>query len=206
MDKKEQKEKIIGLGKLVAQASKLYADCLQSPDDFSTKIQQILTLETEGDTLQSQLDDHFANEKNIPYLALDRANLVRRLDDVLDTLAVSARTLEAFKSGMSDKFQADVKPIADCCVSMGSSLSLGVETIYSSFTETLSVTKQIEESRDAATSKAFELETQLFKDADPASGWKEYEASTRIVKQTMKIIIRTKEASELLQIMSLKFH
>ncbi|MFV2014946.1 MAG: hypothetical protein ACC656_05940 [Candidatus Heimdallarchaeota archaeon] len=82
MDRKEQKEKIIGLAKRIATASDLYAECLKNPEDFSAKVQEILAIETEGDEIQHQLDDHFANEKNIPYLALDRANLVRRLDDV----------------------------------------------------------------------------------------------------------------------------
>jgi len=205
MDRKEQKEKIIGLAKRIAIASDLYAQCLKNPEDFSAKVQEILAIETEGDEIQHQLDDHFANEKNIPYLALDRANLVRRLDDVLDQLAIAARTLEALHSGLSPKFYVSVTPLADYCSSLGHCLAEGVEVIYSSFNEAMSVSKRIEEVRDQATSNAFQLETQFFNDADPQHGWKEYEAATRVIKQTMKIIGHTKEASEILQIMSLKY-
>ena len=106
---------------------------------------------------------------------------------------------------MSENFYSDIKPLAEYCESMGSCLAEAVETIYTSFQEALSVSKRIEEVRDQATSRAFQLETQLYNDADPEKGWKEYEASTRVVKQTMKIIVQIKVASELLQIMSLKY-
>lgn len=205
MDKKEQKEKIIGLAKLIAEASDLYAQCLINPEDFTAKIQKILVLETEGDKIQHQLDDHFANEKNIPYLALDRANLVRRLDDVLDQLAIAGRTFEALHSGISSKFYEHITPIAEHCSSLGNCLAEAVEAIYTSFAKALEVSKRIEEVRDQASSTAFELETQIFNDADPQNGWKEYVAATRVIRQTMKIIGYIKEASELLQIMSFKY-
>ncbi|MFV2014947.1 MAG: hypothetical protein ACC656_05945 [Candidatus Heimdallarchaeota archaeon] len=118
---------------------------------------------------------------------------------------IAARTLEALHSGLSTQFYESVTPLADYCSSIGNCLAEGVEVIYSSFNEAMSVSKRIEEVRDQATSNAFQLETQIFNDADPQNGWKEYEAATRVIKQTMKIIGHTKEASEILQIMSLKY-
>lgn len=205
MDQKEQKEKIIGLARLIVKASEIYGECLLNSDNLTPKMKEILAIETEGDLLQRDLDDHFAAEKNIPYLALDRANLVRRLDDVLDQFAIAARTLAAFSSGLPKTFEENIKPISDSCISTGKCLAEGVEIIFESFSDALTVTKRIEENRDEASEKAFELDTKLYNEADPSSGWKPYEASHRVLDRTMKIIGHMKEASELLQIMSLKY-
>lgn len=205
MDQKEQKEKIIGLARLIVNASEIYGECLLNSDNVAPKMNEILAIETEGDVLQKALDDHYANEKNIPYLALDRANLVRRLDDVLDQLAIAARTLGAFSSGLPKTFHENIKPIAEACKSMSKCLAEGVEVIFESFSEAMIVTKRIEDNRDEASAKGFELETKLYNESDPSTGWKAYEASHRVIDRTMKIIGHMKEASELLQIMSLKY-
>jgi hypothetical protein len=123
----------------------------------------------------------------------------------LDQLAIAGRTFEALHSGISSKFYEHIVPIAEHCSSLGNCLAEAVEAIYTSFAKALEVSKRIEEVRDQASSTAFDLETQLFNDADPQTGWKEYEAATRVIRQTMKIIGFTKEASELLQIMSFKY-
>ena len=205
MDKKEQKEKIIGLARLIVKASEIYGECLLNSDNLAPRMKEILEIETQGDVLQKQLDDSFAEEKNIPYLALDRANLVRRLDDVLDQLALAARTLSAFSSGLPKLFHENISPIAGACKSMGKCLAEGVELIYESFSEAMQVTKRIEDNRDEASAKGFELETKLYNESDPSTGWKAYEASHRVIDRTMKVIGNMKEASELLQIMSLKY-
>lgn len=203
MDQKEQKESIIKLAKIVKESGELYAECLLAQEKSIENIQKILALETEGDVIQRELDDHFSHQKNIPYLALDRARLVRRLDDILDQIAHAAQTLKIFASHTKPDFTDKIQPLAKLCQDITSELAKAVETIYSSFDEAQIIARSIENLRDTAMEACFQLESEIFVSQD--TDWKQYEASKRILSETYVLILNTKNASEVLEVMALKY-
>ena len=203
MDQKEQKESIIKLGQLVKETGKLYSESLSNFEITSENISKILTLETDGDAIQWKLDDHFSQEKNIPYLALDRAKLVGKIDDILDRVAYAGRILKNFAKYVDPEFGEKIKSIATICQEITSKFADAVEVIYSSFDQALALSKEIELMRDKAVEYSFEFEADLIgaKDID----WRQYEASRHILVESMKVIRTTKDASEILEIMALKY-
>lgn len=205
MNKKEQKEKIIELAGLIRDTGKLYSECLLDPKNVEKKIGKISEKETLGDALQNELSDHFSQEKNIPYLAIDRVKLIGKMDDILDQILLSIKIFKIYGSELSDDFPSEIEPLAKNCETITTSLSLAVEEIYTNFENTRLKIKEIEEQRDKASDTSFKLERKAFELADPSKGWKVFESTQRILGITMKIIARTKAASEILEIMVLKY-
>lgn len=205
MDQKEQKEKFIELSKLIGETGKLYAECICNPAASRENVAKILELETIGDNIQAQLDNHFRTQKNIPYLALDRAKLVRKLDGTLDQIKVAGMTYSTFAPGLPQDFSQKCESIAKLTEKITGLLADAVKTIYTSFADALDYISEIENLRDEAMGISFDLVSGFFEEADETSGWKEFEAITRIIKRTMACISMAKEASEVLELMAYKY-
>ncbi|MHA2249832.1 MAG: DUF47 family protein [Candidatus Kariarchaeaceae archaeon] len=205
MDQKEQKEKFIELSKLIREAGKLYADCIYDPSVSEENTNKILELESKGDKIQAELDDHFRTQKNIPYLALDRAKLVRKLDSTLDQIKLAGMTFNTFGPSLPRELIKECESLAKLTMDVTDLLASAVEIIYTSFKEALDLTRQIEELRDQVMVSAFSLENQFFDTADASTGWKEYTAISRIIKRTLVCVVASKEASEVLDLMAYKY-
>ncbi|MHA2171186.1 MAG: DUF47 family protein [Candidatus Kariarchaeaceae archaeon] len=202
MDQKEQKSKFIELANLIREAGKLYGDCILNPSVAEDNKRKILELETQGDSIQDQLDDHFRNQKNIPYLALDRAKLVRKLDDTLDDIKLAGLTFTTFVHSLPKDFSTKCDRFAKILIEVTSCLAQGVEIIYTSFKDALDIVTEIETLRDEAMDISFNLENEYFESIDE---WKEFNAISRIIKRSMACIVEAKESSEVLELMAYKY-
>lgn len=205
MDQKQQKEKFIELSNLIRETGKLYADCLKNPSQAKENSKQIRELETLGDKIQSQLDNQFRSQKNIPYLALDRAKLARKLDETLDQIRIAGMTFATFAQGLPQDFSQKCEKLAEVTEKITDLIAKAVEVIYTSFENALDLIIKIEDLRDEGMESAFSLENEYFDAADASSGWKEYTAISRVIKRTIACIGTAKEASEVLELMAYKY-
>ena len=202
MDRHEQKSKFIELANLIREAGKLYADCLLNPANSEENKNKIIEMENAGDTIRDALDDHFRNEKNIPYLALDRAKLVNKLDDTLDDIKLAGLTFTTFVHSLPKDFSAKSNRLANIIVEITGCLAEAVEVIYTSFKDALTIVVKIEKLRDEAINISFNLENEYFESID---NWKEFNSLSRIIKRTMACIAEAKDTSEVLTLMAYKY-
>ena len=92
MKHKEIKERFISLGSLIKEGGELIANCLTEKGNLEDHVQKILDIEEKGDMIQDELDAHYKNEKNIPFLAIDQVKLLQRMDKTLDEASLAARS------------------------------------------------------------------------------------------------------------------
>ncbi|MDH5401940.1 MAG: DUF47 family protein [Candidatus Heimdallarchaeota archaeon] len=203
MNREEQKQKFIEISNLVREVGILYGNSLKDPSKTFENLPAILEKEDLADSIQDELDDHFRTQRNIPYLALDRAKLVRRLDDTLDELALAGRTLNAFSSNIPDNFGEKATSLADLVISITSLLAEAVETIYTSFSDALVICEKIENSKDKVVEVSFELEKDMMNNEN--SDWKQFISASRIISRTVSSVSVLKAASEVLVLMSYKY-
>lgn len=205
MKREDQKQHFLDLIDLVERTGELLSESLRNKDKIDENIRKITKYETDGDVIQHELDDHFRNQRNIPYLALDRAKLLRRIDDILDDEATAARTLEVFSSSLPGNFSEMIAPLAEHVLQISKDIKDAVHAIYTSFEECLRLVEKIEQSRDNAMAISFDLEKYYFENLHEPSNWKEFESSTRIIRKSMKVISSIKAASEILELMAIKY-
>ena len=200
MDKKTQKKKFIELANIIRECGRIYSNLLSNVKEED--IQRIIDLEEEGDKLRDALDEDFRTQKNIPYLALDRAKLLRRLDDVLDMFLIGSKNIGAFEGGLPVKFDEEIVDISKNIENCSISLAEAIEIIYSDFSKCLQLCSIIEELRDASMKMIFDLEYKFYNELDD---WKEFVAVSKILEKSMDCIVIMKEASEVLELMSYKY-
>ena len=204
MDNKEQKEHFLKIGELVDKAGAEFSQYLQNPSD-SSKLATIEQLETEGDSAQDKLNAYFTTQRNIPYLSLDRAGLLRKLDEILDQILLSAKTLDAFGSALPPSFTDEVGQLALHLDHMTGTLNKAITALYEDFAAATELTNEIEADRDKSTKILFELEKMAFNSDDEVQGWKGFTAVSRIARRIASVINATKSASEVIEIMSMKY-
>ncbi|MHA2504157.1 MAG: DUF47 family protein [Candidatus Kariarchaeaceae archaeon] len=204
MDRKERKETFLKLADLVDQAGEVFSHYLQNPSD-SSRLEEIEKIEQKGDILEDKLNTYYMTQRNIPYLSLDRAKLLRRLDEILDQMFLGAKTLEAFGTSLPESFTSKVTELAGHLDKMTKTLRQAIEAIYENFEEAAKLTKQIEYERDQSTNLLFELEKSSFQSEDGPEGWKGFVAVSRIGRRTVSIINATKAASEVIELMTMKY-
>ena len=206
MKNKEVKENFINIANLIKEAGELYSICfIKSEEIIEENIKTIIELERQGDVIQSVLDNHYKNEKNIPFLAIDRVKLLQTLDKTLDDASLAARTLSAFYSELPKEFKNSVIKLAENVKMMTAKLALAVETIYDDFKAANDLTKEIEELRDESLEESFRIENEFFLSADVNSGWKGFISVSTITKKTMTVIKSVRNAAEIITIMSIKY-
>ena len=200
MDKKTQKKNFIELANIIRECGRIYSKLLNNVKEED--IQRIIDLEEEGDKIRDALDEDFRTQKNIPYLALDRAKLLRRLDDVLDMFLIGSKNIGAFEGGLPVKFDEEIVDISKNIENCSTSLAEAIEIIYSDFSKCLQLCSKIEELRDASMKMIFDLEYKFYNELDD---WKEFVAVSKILEKSMDCIVIMKEASEVLELMSYKY-
>ncbi len=202
MNKKEEKQKFMELANIVSEAGKLISEVMLSSSPDSTKLDKILALESKGDELKDMLNIHFAKEQNTPYLALDRAKLLRRIDDCLDEFARSARTVREFSEFLPATLMEDGKELLSLIQQASTDLSEAIHVIFNSFKDALELVKQIENARDRALDLGSDLISKKFKEVED---WKTFEATERIVKRIHAIMAILRDTAEVLQLMAYKY-
>jgi len=202
MDSAQQKSLFIELAELIRNAGSTYSDFMTEPAS-STYLDRIIELEREGDEIEDELNEHFTTQRNIPYLALDRAKLLSHLDEVLDQLLIATKTLSAFSEGLPKDFTENAKTLADLVAEITRQLRDAVEIVYDNFDKATTICINIEKLRDQASATVFDLESLYFNGEE--STWKTYTAVSRVLKRTMAIINSVKVSSEMIQLMSMKY-
>lgn len=206
MKNKEVKENFIKIANLIKEAGELYSICFfKSEETMEENIRKIIELETQGDEIQTILDNHYKNEKNIPFLAIDRVKLLQTLDKTLDDASLAARTLSAFYSELPEEFEKSVSKLAENVKIITQKLAIAVETIYDDFKAAHELTKEIEDLRDASLEESFRIENKFFISADVTNGWKGFTSVSTITKKTMAVIKSVRNAAEIITIMSIKY-
>ena len=200
MDKKTQKKNFIELANIIRECGIIYSKLLSNVKEED--IQRIIDLEEKGDKIRDDLDEDFRTQKNIPYLALDRAKLLRRLDDVLDMFLIGSKNIGAFEGGLPVKFDEEIVDISKNIENCATSLAEAIEIIYSDFSKCLQLCSKIEELRDASMKMIFNLEYKFYNELD---NWKEFVAASKILEKSMDCVVIMKEASEVLELMSYKY-
>ncbi|MCH8908211.1 MAG: DUF47 family protein [Candidatus Heimdallarchaeota archaeon] len=204
MNKKEQKEKFIELANLIKECSQTFSEALVA-SDHKQLVDKIFKLEARGDEIQIELDSHYAQEKNIPYLALDRARLLRRIDDTLDEFVLASRNLNIFSSSLPKDFSTKTAGISENVAILGSYLSKAIEVIFADFQDCLVLVEKIEDLRDKIFDAVFTIEGEYFKTIDTSSGWKPFFSLTEILKRTVACVVAMKNTSEVLTLMVYKY-
>lgn len=200
MDKKTQKKNFIELANIIRECGRIYSKLLSNVKEED--IQRIIDLEEKGDKIRDDLDEDFRTQKNIPYLALDRAKLLRRLDDVLDTFLIGSKNIGAFEGGLPLRFDEEIVDISKNIENCATSLAEAIEIIYSDFSKCLQLCSKIEELRDGSMKMIFDLEYKFYNELD---NWKEFVAVSKILEKSMDCVVIMKEASEVLELMSYKY-
>lgn len=203
MKRKELKEKFIEIANLVRITGDYYSKSLTDFKAIDSNLNKIIDLETQGDRIQEQINLHYKDEKSIPFLAIDRVRLLQRIDDTLDAILLACKTLKTFGAGLPNDFQDKIKELSELLSKITNSFAQGVTIIYESFKDALEETQKIEELRDNAMNLAFNIEGNYF--LENSTKWKEFFAVREILKKTMTVISSTKKASEILEIMALKY-
>ena len=200
MDKKTQKKNFIELANIIRECGRIYSKLLSNVKEED--IQRIIDLEEKGDKIRDDLDEDFRTQKNIPYLALDRAKLLRRLDDVLDMFLIGSKNIGAFEGGLPLRFDEEIVDISKNIEDCATSLAEAIEIIYSDFSKCLQLCSKIEELRDTSMKMIFNLEYRFYNELD---NWKEFVAVSKILEKSMDCVVIMKEASEVLELMSYKY-
>ena len=200
MDKKTQKKNFIELANIIRECGRIYSKLMSNVKEED--IQRIIDLEEKGDKIRDDLDEDFRTQKNIPYLALDRAKLLRRLDDVLDTFLIGSKNIGAFEGGLPLRFDEEIVDISKNIEDCATSLAEAIEIIYSDFSKCLQLCSKIEELRDGSMKMIFDLEYKFYNELD---NWKEFVAVSKILEKSMDCVVIMKEASEVLELMSYKY-
>ncbi len=204
MNREDKKEKLLELSSLIKRTGELYANILSS-DKIDDKIEEILELETKGDEIQDILDKDFATQKNIPYLAIDRAKLLRRMDNILDNFRIASLTYKLYHKYLPDDFDGKISVISEKITVMSDKLSVAIDLIYTDFSKSLEVVDQIEKIRDETQDITFDIEGAYFNSLDGTTGWKSFQAVSQIIKKTTNCIRSIKSASEILTLMAYKY-
>ncbi len=202
MNKKEEKEKFFELADLISEGGKLISEIIFSPEINMEKIMLVLDLEEKGDRVRDELNRHFATQQSVPYLALDRAKLLRRIDDILDEFARTARTVKEYNESLPRNFTADIKFVSDAIKTSSQNLGEAIKIVYTSFDDAWKLVRGIEELRDNVVEKGMEVEAGYFK---TSNDWKEFEALSRMHKRAQVIMALIKAAGEILELMSIKY-
>lgn len=205
MDREEKKQKFIELADLIQKTGKLYSDILLSVD-IKNNAKMILELETKGDQIQADLDKDFATQKNIPYLAIDRAKLLRKMDTILDLFRLATLNYQQYHNFLPDDFRDKIRVISESIKEMTMNLYEAIVIIYSDFSATLKLVEQIENTRDKVQDLSFNLEGEYFSILDESSGWKKFQAVSSIMNKSNSCIIAIKSASEILTLMAYKYN
>ncbi|MCY3411322.1 MAG: DUF47 family protein [Candidatus Heimdallarchaeota archaeon] len=204
MDRERQKSKFLELAGIIEKTGSIYGKMLLSgsPKD---KLEEILDLESRGDEIQEELDKDFAQQKNIPYLAIDRAKLLRKMDNILDEFRTATLVYRTYQEFLPNGFTEAIITLSNLITEMSTKLSKAIELIYTSFADSLVIVDEIETLRDKALDDAFGITSSYFKELDESSGWKSYEATSNVVKKSVSCLAAIKDASEVLTLMAYKY-
>ena len=204
LTKKEQKQLFIEIADNIKESGEYYAKMLllENTDEMYKKI---INMEDEGDEFQARLDAHFSTQKNAPYLTLERAKLLRRMDDVLDNFAIAARTLSVFAEGLPQDFVQNAGEISRLVCEVTEDFSKGMNNLYTNFHESLRNSSRIEQSRDRLVEEIFRLETLYFKNLKGNDAWRQFTAIERVMKRTIAVIQKIRDAGEIIEIMVYKY-
>ncbi len=202
MNKKEEKEHFFKLADLLEEAGEAVADIIFQPSPAEEKIKRALEIEEQGDQIRDRLNEHFAKQQSVPYLALDRAKLLRRIDDILDEYARTARTVKEYGKFLPQDFAERGKFISDAIKSTSKDLRNAIKEIYTSFDNAMALVNKIEENRDIIVEKGMQLEADYFEELQ---GWKEFTAIENMHKRAQAIIAKIKTAGEILSLMAIKY-
>lgn len=200
---KEQKEKFYELADILQQIGKDYHQIFTNETSLD-QINDILKKESEADKIQDILNLHYTTQKNVPYLALDRANLLRRLDDVMDTFAISAKLVEYLKPQLPEGFANEFTNMLEMIDQQSDLTAEAVRRIFDDFSKAKELTEQVEEFKDIIVNEGFTLEKKYFETLG-ADDWKQFHATTEILKRTAKIANSMRNVGELLVYMITKY-
>ncbi|RMG36025.1 MAG: DUF47 family protein [Methanobacteriota archaeon] len=202
MNKKEEKEQFFKLADLLQTAGQIIGEIIFQPEPVQEKIDRVLEVEEEGDKIRDRLNEHFAKQQSVPYLALDRAKLLRRIDDVLDEYARTARTVKEYGKFLPTDFAERGAFISETIRSTSESLSQAIKEVYSSFDNAIDLVEKIENSRDEVMEKGMQLEAEYFQ---KSQDWKQFAALENMHKRAQSIIAKIKNAGEVLSLMAIKY-
>ncbi len=204
LTRKEQKELFIELGQVVQEAGECYAKMLRV-ELIEEMYNRLNELESKGDELQAKLDAHYSTQKNAPYLTLERAKLLRRIDDTLDNFAIAARTMHVFAGAVPSDFVERATPVSKLLKLVAEYVNDAIVNLFTNFSQALKLTGKIEDNRDKIVDLTFELETDYFKSLNGENAWKQFTAVERIMKRTAATVQRMRDTAEIIELMVYKF-
>lgn len=202
MNKKEEKEQFFKLAEHLEEVGKILKDLIFQISPPSEKIEAVLKIEQEGDVIRDLLNEHFAKQQSVPYLALDRAKLLRRIDDIFDECARTARTIKEYGPFLPTDFHQKAEFIAEGIAKTSHDLAKAIMEIYTSFDNAVSLIQGIENLRDEIVERGMQLEAEYFQSSE---NWKQFYAIERMHKRSQAIIAKIKTAGEILSLMAIKY-
>ena len=203
MDREEKKEKFIELAEIIRDTGRLFSESLLTKDN-EEKINQIVELEHNADVIQTELDRDFATQKNMPYLSIDRAKLLRRIDNTLDEFKLASSDILLFSSHFPEDSDNKFSELATNLAEISASLADAIKMIYTNFEETIPILDKIEKLKDIGIGLTFSIEKYYFNLCEEKD-WKQFIAISTITKQISSCINYIKGTSEILMLMSYKY-
>ncbi len=204
MKRSEKKEYFIKLAKLIEKSGICFSNALQNTN-VTENLEEIYSLESQGDQIQTILDKDFASQKNIPYLAIDRAKLLRRMDSVLDEFKSSVKEFEIYRVGLPKEFYLDIKILGENIISMSKMFADGIEIMYSDFALALRKVSEIEELHDEMRDNIFQVKKKYYNKLKETDNWSTYIAISSSIERILSVIRLIKAASEIIGLMAYKY-
>lgn len=190
---KDQKERFLAIAELIRNAGSIYSTGVLHNDVYI--LEKIKEIEKNGDVIRNELNAHFILQQDIPYLALDRAKLLRKLDDTLDAYLIATNTYVLYHGSLPASFAANIASSVDNLLQINNLVVTGIVTIFDDFKATIEYTNKIEILRDEFIDNGNILEQQYFSSEE---NWKEYTAISKILKANIRCVNAMKVVSEIL--------
>lgn len=203
MNREEKKEKFKELAEILRDTGRLFSESLLIKDN-EEKINQIVELEQRADNIQIELDRDFATQKNMPYLSIDRAKLLRRIDNTLDEFKLGSSDILLYSSHLPEDSNEKFTELATNLAEISASLADAIKMIYTNFEDTIPILDRIEKLKDIGLGLTFGIEKYYYNKCDE-KGWKQFFAVSTITKQISSCINYIKGTSEILMLMSYKY-
>lgn len=204
MNRKEERQLIMQLADLVAASGSQLSDYLKVTGIDKELITQIHHLEKQGDQIRDKLDNYFKKSKGVPYLALEEAELMAKLDAILDAIVSSGHSIDEFGHQLPKGFVDDNQELYHNVGTISQTLADAIKSNFDNYTDTFVFIDLITEQRDEIKSRGYQLMAKYFQSLDNKNGWKQFVAIQKTTYQIFDTLTLMKDATDILKVMNYK--